>query len=66
MVAPQATDCGMREFAVAEQSGGDAYDDGTATRFAYHYCDANNAGRETLDIRRITFSKSWPTGAPLS
>ena len=57
----------MREFAVVERSGGDAYDDGTAKCFAYHYCDANYAGRETLAIRRITFSNGWPTmGALLS
>jgi arabinan endo-1,5-alpha-L-arabinosidase len=47
--------------------GGDAYDDGTLKYFAYHYYDANNAGRETLDIRQMTFSNGWPVmGAPLS
>ncbi|MHC5797885.1 arabinan endo-1,5-alpha-L-arabinosidase [Lacisediminihabitans sp. FW035] len=46
--------------------GGDAYDDGTAKRFAYHFYDANNAGRETLNIRPVTFSNGWPVmGAPL-
>jgi arabinan endo-1,5-alpha-L-arabinosidase len=47
--------------------GGDAYDDGALKYFAYHYYDANNAGRETLDIRQVTFSNGWPVmGAPLS
>jgi len=47
--------------------GGDAYDDGALKFFAYHYYDANNNGRETLDIRQVTFSNGWPVfGAPLS
>jgi hypothetical protein len=47
--------------------GGDAYDDGTSKYFAYHYYDANNSGRETLDIRQITFTSGWPLmGPPLS
>jgi arabinan endo-1,5-alpha-L-arabinosidase len=47
--------------------GGDAYDDGTSKYFAYHYYDANNSGRETLDIRQVTFANGWPVmGAPLS
>lgn len=46
--------------------GGDFYDDGSNKYFAYHYYDANNAGRETLDIRQTTFSGGWPLlGAPL-
>ncbi len=47
--------------------GGDAYDDGTLKYFAYHYYDANNAGRETLDIRQVTFVSGWPVmGTPLT
>ncbi len=47
--------------------GGDAYNDGSRKYFAYHYYDADNAGRETMDIRRVTFSDGWPVmGAPLS
>lgn len=47
--------------------GGDAYDDGALKYFAYHYYDANNAGRETLDIRQVTFVSGWPVmGSPLS
>lgn len=46
--------------------GGDAYDDGASKYFAYHYYDANNNGRETLDIRPVTFSNGWPVmGSPL-
>jgi len=44
--------------------GGDAFDDGTAKRLAYHYYDANNNGRETLDIRTITFANGWPVMGP--
>jgi Carbohydrate-binding module 64/Glycosyl hydrolases family 43 len=47
--------------------GGDAFDDGSTKRLAYHYYDANNNGRETLDIRTMTFSNGWPVlSAPLS
>jgi arabinan endo-1,5-alpha-L-arabinosidase len=46
--------------------GADAYDDGSAKFLAYHYYDANNSGRETLDIRQVTFSGGWPVfAAPL-
>lgn len=46
--------------------GGDAYDDGANSFFAYHYYDADNAGRETLDIRQVTFVGGWPVlAAPL-
>ncbi|MET8983158.1 family 43 glycosylhydrolase [Streptomyces sp. NPDC004539] len=47
--------------------GADAYDDGAAKFLAYHYYDADAGGRETLDIRQLTFSTAgWPVlGAPL-
>lgn len=46
--------------------GADAYDDGSAKYLAYHYYDGNNAGRETLDIRNVTFANGWPIlAAPL-
>ncbi|WP_371657709.1 family 43 glycosylhydrolase [Streptomyces sp. NBC_00280] len=46
--------------------GADAYDDGTSPYLAYHYYDADNAGRETLDIRKVTFANGWPVlAAPL-
>jgi arabinan endo-1,5-alpha-L-arabinosidase len=46
--------------------GADAYDDGSSTYLAYHYYDANNSGRETLDIRQVTFANGWPIlAAPL-
>lgn len=40
--------------------GGDVFTDGTTSRFAYHFYDAANAGRETLNIRTLTFSGGWP------
>ncbi|MBP5872387.1 family 43 glycosylhydrolase [Streptomyces sp. LBUM 1486] len=40
--------------------GADAYDDGASKFLAYHYYDADNAGRETLDIRQVTFANGWP------
>lgn len=47
--------------------GGDVYVDGTSLFFAYHYYDGWNSGRETLDIRPLTFSNGWPVlGAPLA
>ncbi|MEU8324272.1 RICIN domain-containing protein [Nonomuraea sp. NPDC048881] len=46
--------------------GGDAYTDGPDTYLAYHYYDADNGGRETLDIRQVTFAGGWPVlGTPL-
>jgi arabinan endo-1,5-alpha-L-arabinosidase len=57
--------------------GADAYEDppsrsarslrGTVAKYlAYHYYDADNSGRETLDIRRLTFANGWPVlAAPL-
>lgn len=46
--------------------GGDVYADGSSLRFAYHYYDAANNGRETLDIRPLTFAGGWPVlGDPL-
>ncbi len=46
--------------------GGDAYDDGANSYIAYHYYDGLNSGRETLDIRQVTFSGGWPIlGTPL-
>ena len=46
--------------------GGDAYVDGSSTYFAYHYYDGNSNGRETLDIRQLTFANGWPVlAAPL-
>ncbi len=44
--------------------GGDAYDDGTGKFFAYHYYDANASGRETLDIRGVSFVNGWPVMGP--
>jgi arabinan endo-1,5-alpha-L-arabinosidase len=47
--------------------GGDAFDDGTLKGFAYHYYDADASGRETLNIRYVTFANGWPVmGAPIS
>jgi arabinan endo-1,5-alpha-L-arabinosidase len=40
--------------------GGDVYTDGTSTFFAYHYYEAKNNGRETLDIRPMSFTGGWP------
>lgn len=40
--------------------GGDVYADGSTLAFAYHYYDAANNGRETLDIRALTFAGGWP------
>jgi len=46
--------------------GGDVYVDGSSSFFAYHYYDAANSGRETLDIRSLSYSNGWPVlGAPL-
>ena len=46
--------------------GADAYDDGTSKFLAYHYYDGDNSGRETLDIRQVTFAGGWPVlAAPL-
>ena len=46
--------------------GADAYDDGSSKFLAYHYYDATNSGRETLDIRQVTFAGGWPImAAPL-
>jgi arabinan endo-1,5-alpha-L-arabinosidase len=46
--------------------GGDIYLDGASMFFAYHYYDAANSGRETLDIRPVAFANGWPIlGAPL-
>lgn len=42
------------------QGGGDKFQDGATQRFAYHYYDANNNGRETLNVRTITYSSGWP------
>ena len=46
--------------------GGDAFDDGTAKRFAHQYYDAADGGRETLDIQGMTFANGWPAGAGLA
>ncbi|HYN93659.1 MAG TPA: arabinan endo-1,5-alpha-L-arabinosidase [Pilimelia sp.] len=47
--------------------GGDVLDDGSRRRLAYHFYDAQAAGRETLNIRTITFSGGWPVlSAPLT
>ncbi|MEU4385465.1 RICIN domain-containing protein [Promicromonospora sp. NPDC023805] len=40
--------------------GADVYADGSAKYLAYHYYDAANGGRETLDVRPLTFSGGWP------
>ncbi|WP_129787633.1 family 43 glycosylhydrolase [Promicromonospora panici] len=46
--------------------GGDVYTDGGNRYFAYHYYDADNGGRGTLDIRQLTFAAGWPIlDAPL-
>lgn len=46
--------------------GGDVYADGSSLFFAYHYYDAASSGRETLDIRPLTFAGGWPVlGDPL-
>ncbi|WP_051325796.1 family 43 glycosylhydrolase [Glycomyces tenuis] len=46
--------------------GGDVYTDGDERYFAYHYYDADNYGRGTLDIRQLTFADGWPIfDAPL-
>jgi arabinan endo-1,5-alpha-L-arabinosidase len=46
--------------------GADAYDDGSAKYLAYHYYDGDQSGRETLDIRQVTFANGWPIlAAPL-
>ncbi|PUB27684.1 ricin-type beta-trefoil lectin protein [Promicromonospora sp. AC04] len=46
--------------------GGDVYTDGTDRYLAYHYYDADNGGRETLDIRQLSFAGGWPIlDAPL-
>lgn len=46
--------------------GGDVYNDGSNRFLAYHYYDADNNGRETLDIRQLTFQNGWPIlGNPL-
>lgn len=41
-------------------AGGDVFTDGATTSFAHHYYYAANAGRETLDIRTLTYSNGWP------
>ena len=47
--------------------GGDVFEDGTARRLAYHFYDAQANGRETLNIRSLTFSGGWVgVTAPLS
>jgi arabinan endo-1,5-alpha-L-arabinosidase len=40
--------------------GGDVYTDGANRYFAYHYYDADSGGRETMDIRQLTFADGWP------
>ncbi|MFF6805380.1 family 43 glycosylhydrolase [Streptomyces sp. NPDC012616] len=40
--------------------GADAFEDGRSDFLAYHYYDGDNAGQETLDIRRVTFAGGWP------
>jgi arabinan endo-1,5-alpha-L-arabinosidase len=48
--------------------GGDILNDSNGLkRFAYHYYDANANGRETLNIRDISFANGWPVmSAPIS
>lgn len=46
--------------------GGDWYEAEGSLWFAYHYYDAENAGRETGNIRPITFTGGWPVmGTPV-
>lgn len=46
--------------------GGDVFFDGSAAKFAYHYYDGNANGRETLDIRPLSFVDGWPVfGTPI-
>ncbi len=45
--------------------GGDVYQDGSSSSFAYHYYDAANNGRESLDVRPLSYQNGWPVfGAP--
>lgn len=46
--------------------GGDVFADGDQLKFAYHYYDGSANGRETLDIRPLSFSDGWPVfGSPI-
>lgn len=40
--------------------GGDVFRLGSTAKFAYHFYDAAAAGRETLNIRTLTFADGWP------
>ncbi|MEV8240437.1 family 43 glycosylhydrolase [Microbacterium testaceum] len=46
--------------------GGDVFTNGSSAFFGYHYYDATNNGRESLDIRPLSYANGWPVlGAPL-